>query len=185
MLNKLFMELTEDYIKENIDVIQRNFKNRRFLKRNPRWEVILPFCSGARKILSVGSGGVEPTIINATHAIDIHSLSGHYLRLLKWRGFFRVANCTDIPAPDKYFDVAVCSEVIEHLPELSQIIETFHELNRVAKRWIATTPANPLGPLNIEPTHKRFLDLETLKKLTSKYKTEVFREGNYNYVKKT
>jgi len=101
-----------------------------------------------------------------------------------WKGHFKVASCTNIPAPDKYFDVAVCSEVIEHLPEIADVKKTFSELERVAKKWIITTPGNPLGPKNTEPTHKRFLDLETLKNLTSKYPVEVFKGGNYNYVKK-
>ena len=174
-----------EYLEAERRVVVQNFKNRRYLKRNPRWKIIIPFCQGARTILSIGSGGVEPTIIKATHAIDIVPHSEHLLRVLKWRGHFKVASCTNIPAPDNYFDVAVCSEVIEHLPDVSDVSKTFSEINRVAKRWIVDTPGNPLGPLNIERDHKRFLDIETLKKLTSKYKVEVFKDGNYNYVKKT
>jgi hypothetical protein len=172
------------YLKENVDVVHRNFKNRRWLVLNPRWNIIKPFLSGSRLILSVGSGAVDPTVINATHAIDIVPECGHLLTLLKWRGQFKAASCTDIPAPDKYFDAAVCCEVIEHLPEIEDVEKTFSELDRVAKKWIASTPSNPLGKANSEWTHKRAFDVESLKKMTSKYKAEVFTEGNYNYVKK-
>jgi len=153
--------------------------------KDARWEVIKPVCYNCNTILSVGCGSYEPILINATHAIDIVPLSEFYLRKLGWKGYFTVASCTDIPAPDKYFDVAVCSEVIEHLPEIKDIADTFKEVNRVAKKWIFSTPANPIGPLNSEPTHKRSLDLETLKKITAKYKAEIFRSGIYNYAKKT
>jgi len=173
------------YLAAEEDVVRRNFRNRRWLKRNERWGVIIPFVSRSRLILSVGGGAVEPTIINATHCVDIVPIVGHYLKLLKWNGYFRACSCTDIPAPNKYFDVAVCCEVIEHLPSIDDVKKTFKEVDRVAKRWIFTTPANPLGPMNPEPDHKRSFTIEELKTLTSKYKAEVFRSGNYHYVKKT
>lgn len=176
---------SKEYLTAEEDVVRRNFRNRRWVKRNERWSTILPFIGRSKIILSVGGGAVEPTIIHATHAIDIVPIVEHYLRLLKWRGHFRCCSCTNIPAPNKYFDVAVCCEVIEHLPTMSDIIQTFKEVNRVAKKWIFSTPANPLGPMNPEKDHKRAFTIEQLKTLTSKYKVEVFRVGMYNFVKKT
>jgi len=174
-----------EYVAENIDVVRRNYKNRRFRKRHPQFQIVLPFISGSRKILSVGGGAVEPSVIKATHLIDIAPNAGELARFMKWKGYFKVGSSTDIPAPDKYFDVAVCREVLEHLPTLDDVKKTLHELDRVAKKWIATTPAYPLGPKNPERTHKRFLDLETLKRLSPKDNVEVLKIGGYNYVKKT
>lgn len=178
------MELTPEYLAENSEVVTRNFKGRYWLKQNPRWNLVKKFVDGANTILSVGCGSTEPVIIGATHAIDIVPESLTCLKRQGWKGHFRIASVTDLPLPDKCFDVVVCSEVIEHLPEIKDIEDAFKELDRVGKKWIATTPAHPLGPKNIEPTHKRFLDLDTLKKLTSKYKVKVFKDGNYNIVMK-
>lgn len=174
-----------EYLAENIDCASRNFKCRRFRKKHPKFEIILPFIAGSRLTLSVGGGAIEPIIIKATHVIDIAPNVAAYLKFLKYKGYFKVASCTDIPAPDKYFDAAVCSQVIEHLPEISDIKKTFSELERVAKKWIVDTPGNPLGPKNPEKTHKRFLDLKLLKDLTSKYKVQVFKHGEYHYVKRS
>ena len=176
---------SKEYLTAEEDVVRRNFNNRRWLKRNERWEVILPFIGRSKTILSVGGGAVEPTIINATHAVDIVPIVEHYLQLLKWKGYFKCASCTDIPAPDKYFDVAVCCEVIEHLPTLDDVKKTFDEVHRVAKLWIFSTPANPLGPKNPEIDHKIAFTIEDLKILTAKYHAEAFTKGMYNFVKKT
>lgn len=181
-----FMKIGDaEYLAENLDVVRRNYKNRRFRKRHPQFEIVLPFISGCRKILSVGGGAVEPTVIKATHLIDIAPNAGELAGFMKWKGYFRCCSCTNIPAPAKYFDVAVCREVIEHLPTLEDVKKTLYELERVAKKWIVTTPAYPLGPRNPEKTHKRFLDLETLKRLSPKYKVEVLKIGDYNYVKRS
>ena len=176
------MKLEKWYLEENSKVVLNNFKGRYWLKQNPRWSVIKEFISGAKTILSVGCGSTEPIIIGATHACDIVPESLTCLQRQGYKGHFRIACVTNIPVPDKYFDVVVCSEVIEHLPEIKDIKDAFVEVDRVGKRWIFTTPAHPLGPKNIEPTHKRFLDIDTLKKLTSKYKVKVFKQGNYNFV---
>jgi len=125
---------SKEYIDENSDVVARNLKNRKGLEQNPRWKIIVPFTIGCKTILSVGGAAVEPLIINATHVIDITPVTLHYLNLRKWKGHFRVASCTNIPAPNKYFDVAICSEVIEHLPELQDVVDTFEEVDRVSKK---------------------------------------------------
>jgi len=55
-----------------------------------------------------------------------------------------------MPLRDCSFDVVWCSEVIEHLPNLT----IFDELERVAKKMIAVTMPNPSGPYyQRDPTH--------------------------------
>lgn len=64
----------------------------------------------------------------ATFAFDLSA------EALKWisapNASLAVANILTIPFPDQSFDVIVCSEVLEHVPEIEQAV---HELRRILK----------------------------------------------------
>lgn len=176
------MELTEKYIAENVDCVFRNFNqidgDRQSDRVKDRIKIITDFIKGAKKILSVGCGAHEPIDINATHAIDIAENSEGYLRNQGWKGEFKLASCDNIPFDDKTFDAAVCSEVIEHLPDLVTAQKTFQEINRVAQRWITTCP----DWLGSEPTHKRAFNIDTLKQVTKGIDCKIEHRGRYWYV---
>jgi len=174
---------SKEYLEEQIDCVDRNFKGRRANYNAERFTEIRRFCAGSLTILSVGCGGHEPVSIGATHACDIAPNAEKYLRSLGWDGLFTVCSCTKLPYGDKTFDMAVCSEVIEHLPTIQDVIETFNELDRVAKRWIVTTPRFKLGKFNPEPTHKRDFAYKELEVLLKKYKPLIERKGLFFYVK--
>ncbi|GAH64064.1 unnamed protein product, partial [marine sediment metagenome] len=143
-----------------------------------RIKIIKDFCAGAKKILSVGCGAHEPIDINATHACDVAPNAGSYLEKQGWKGEFIIASCDYLPYCGNSFDVAVCSEVIEHLPDLEIVKNTFKQVNRVARRWIFTCP----DWLGTEITHKRAFDETLLKAVTSGLKCEIKHIGKYFYV---
>lgn len=176
------MKLTKEYILEQKDVIKRCQQGAKTWRKSEvvqeRHKILKDFCKGAKTILSVGCAGLEPIELNATDALDVHSLAGVYLYKGGWKGTFKVGDCCAMPYWEDQFDVAVCDEVIEHLPELKDVIDTFKELNRVAKNWIITTPAAKVD----EPTHKRLFDLYTLKKCLKYIECSIERRGRYWYV---
>lgn len=134
--------------------------------KSPRYAILLEFCKYADFVLSVGCGPKEPTIINATHAVDITPLSEMFLRRAAWPGEFKVGSCTSIPYPDKFFDVVVCSEVIEHLPNLEDVKKTFLEVSRVGKNWIITTPNSAIiNPKDQNVHHQLFFTPESLEQI--------------------
>lgn len=184
------MELTKEYIAECEDCVFRNYQqvdgDRKSDRVKERIKIIKDFCKGAKKILSVGCGAHEPIDINATHAIDVVQNSEAYLRKQGWKGVFYLGSCDNLPNnwehyrvyKNKRFDVAVCSEVIEHLPDLEIVKKTFQEVNRVAERWIFTCP----DWLGTEPTHKRAFDLKMLKEVTEGLKCHIEKKGRYWYI---
>lgn len=165
------MLVSKEYEEEQDEVVTRNFKARYAIMNYLRFKVAKKFMEGQKKTLCIGSGGFEPKYMNATHACDVVPLSGELLKTLHWNGEFKVCSCDDLPYKDKEFDVAICQDVIEHLPSLNTVAQTFKEINRVAWHWLVTTPcASAMGKRdkwNIEPTHKLFLTESLLEYLAS------------------
>ena len=159
------MELSKEYLEEQRDCIVRNNLGYIHNLKDPftleRLNTIKNFCNCAKTILSVGSGGYEPYYIGATHAVDVHCIAETILREHGWKGVFSVGSCTDIPYGPHEFEVAYCTEVIEHLPTLQDVEKTFRELARVSSLWIVTTPVRDVH----EPTHKRIFTEQMLEEI--------------------
>jgi len=184
------MKLTKEYIAECEDCVFRNFNqidgDRKSDRVQNRIKIIKEFCKPFKIILSVGCGAHEPIDINATHAIDIVQNSEGYLRKQGWKGSFYLGSCDNFPNGwgvsvydrGKKFDCAVCSEVIEHLPDLEIVKKTFQEVNRVARCWIFTCP----DWLGTEPTHKRAFNEKMLKQVTEGLKCKIEHRGRYFYI---
>ena len=160
------MELTKEHLKLAETDINTLVKIHSGYWNESRYQILKKFCEGAQKILSVGCGPREPTITGATHALDISPLSEKYLRDLGWKGLFSIGSCTSLPFKRKSFDIVVCSEVIEHLPTIADVIQTFKEVSRVGKKWLITTPNSAVdNPRYQNPSHRQFFTLETIKKI--------------------
>lgn len=176
------MELTPEYLAEQKDCIQRNFlgykNNIKDAVTLQRLNILKKFVQGSVKSLSVGCGGFEPTFIHTNNACDVHEVSGQILKQHGWDGSFFVCSCDNIPVPNFFYDDAVCSEVIEHLPNISIVRDTFVELNRVSKRWIVTTPTRDVQ----EPTHKFIFTLEQLQTLTADIPCMIEQQGLFFYI---
>lgn len=152
--------------------------------KEPRYQIIKEFCKDSKDIISVGCGPKEPLIIGATTATDITPLAEKHLRSAGWKGKFVVCNPYDIPFAPKSFDIAVCSEVIEHLEEPDQIRKTFDEIDRISKRWIITTPnSDVIKPANQNKTHKWFFNPQSIRLVAPKG-IEIFTNDHHIYMKK-
>jgi len=180
------MELTKEYLDEQRDCIQRNFHGYKINASDPvtllRLNNIIGFYNifsyGSAKTLSVGSGGFEPNFTHAGFACDVDEISYTLLKSLGWPGVFFTCSCDRIPWPDKYFSVAVCSEVIEHLPTIEIVRATFLELNRVSEHWLVSTPTRDVQ----EPTHKFIFTLEELQQLTAGLDAMIEQQGLFFYI---
>lgn len=180
------------YLDENIDVVERSFKARKIYWDSHRFQVINEYIHksvayteyGKDKIISLGSGPYEPVRINANYALDIAPNARKYLKEVGFKGKFILADCKEIPNKDKFYDVGVCSEVLEHLLTMDDVMQVIREVERTCKMWIFTTPCNPLGARNTEPTHKRFLGQDILKKLFKDYKVFITKDKIYYYIMK-
>lgn len=51
-----------------------------------------------------------------------------------------ICDITDIPVPDRSFDVIICSEVLEHVPEPIEVIKEFSRILRPGGRLLLTAP---------------------------------------------
>jgi len=160
------MNITKEYLAaaeadvKALSVINKNYWN------EARYQILKKFCAGAEKLLSVGCGPREPIILNASHAVDISIQSYHLLKKNGWKGDFYCATSDGLPFADKFFDVVVCSEVIEHLPDLDIVRRTFLEVNRIAKRWIITTPNSAICiPKHQNPAHRQFFNPDSIKEV--------------------
>lgn len=170
------------YVEEQIDVVDRNFKSRGVYWNDNRFKVIRGFCGNAKSVLSIGSGGYEPVLIGATHALDIAPNAEKFLQEMKWPGKFILGDCRKLPFEDKSFEVGVLSEVIEHLPREIDVTDAINELDRVCKRWIITTPCNPRGPLNSEKTHRRDFNLVQINDMIGDMGIGVTKDSVYWYI---
>lgn len=171
------MLISPEYKKSCERMILANLDNKNFVVGpnhvQDRIKRLLSFIKEHRtddsKILDIGSGAYMPIVLGATHACDVVEMAGDILEKSGWKGCFEIGSCDDLPYKDKQFDIAICSEIIEHLPEMDSVVETFSEIERVAKKWILTTPkASKTGfrdDWNIEPSHLQFLTFNDIQEL--------------------
>lgn len=152
--------------------------------KEPRYQILKKFCEGSNNIISIGCGVKEPIIIGATTATDITPLAEKHLRSAGWKGKFVICKPYEIPFGPKEFDIAVCSEVIEHLEEVDQIRKTFEEIDRISKKWIITTPnSKVIAPANQNPTHKWFFDDQSIRLIVPKG-VQISFNDHHIYLKK-
>jgi len=176
--------LTPEYIEDEEQVIKQNFYLRNSESKSKRLKTISEWVNGDPACLSVGSGGYEPLVCGATHALDVSSLSEDLLKSLGWNGLFKVGSCTHLPYPNNMFSKAYCTEVIEHLPSYEDVVRTFEELDRVAVDWLVTTPSRRRGCHNTDPDHKRDFDEEELRACITPKDYQIFNDGRYFFIVK-
>ena len=147
-----------------------------------RYKILQEISRNHKKILSVGCACREPIIINATHACDLSPKSGPILLSNGWQGDFQVASCLDLPYADKSFDLAVCSEVIEHLPNLSDVVAAIKEVSRVAHHFIITTPNSAkIRPQCQNINHILFFTEEKIKDILP-FPAKVYLHDHHIYI---
>ncbi len=165
--------------------VQRNFESREQHLSSPihisRYEVLKSFIGKSKRVVDVGCGAFVPIELNIMDACDINKNAGKYLKKLKWKGKFKEASVTDLPYKDKEFDKAICSEVIEHLRNKEDVVKAFNELNRVANKWLVTTPA----AYDRDPDHTfhfGYNDDNLFNFISSEIDFTIVRKGYYFYI---
>lgn len=126
------------------DCIQRNFESMHLIEdsriHKMRYKILKKFIGRNEKTIDVGCGAYMPHVLKASHACDISKDSLKYLESLGWKGEFKKANVLKLPYKKKEFDIAICSEVIEHLKTKEEVRKAFREVDRISKSWLMTTP---------------------------------------------
>ena len=72
------------------------------------------------------------------------------------KGKLRVGEIAKIPFPDKFADLVICYDVLEHLNE-NEVSQAINELKRVSSKWILASVCfigDPNYPL--DPSHKTY-----------------------------
>jgi len=127
------------------DCVKRNFESMEahltHWSSKERIKILKRFLGKLNPSVDVGCGAFMPFILKVDYACDYNLEAKKYLKKLGWKGQFKVANVRKLPYKNKQFKVAICSEVIEHLKNKSQVNEALLELDRVSVSWIVTTPS--------------------------------------------
>ena len=134
-----------------------------------RLEILRAYLSGAQGFkLDCGSGESEPVFIcNEKNCVvvDIATSGLCNLRRHGFKGALILASCIHLPFAENVFERAVCSEVIEHLPRLTDVKAALNELSRVSSSFVVTTPKNSRFSIWVEPTHIHFFTIRNIQSL--------------------
>ncbi len=145
-----------------------------------RMSILKDFIQGRVMSIDVGCGSYSPFYLKTTHACDNSSLAKKYLTKLGWKGEFKKANARKLPYKDKFFQKAICSEMIEHLSSEKAVKEVFKELDRISYKWLVTTPAIIID----DPDHKFFFTGDHLFDIIPFEKTyfTIIKKGIHFYI---
>lgn len=164
------------------DCIDRNFLNMNHALKSPieraRHSILREFVGTEPNSVSVGCGGYEPVVIGTQNAVDVNLRAEHYLRSVGFSGPFFQADVRKIPVSDKFYKIAVCSEVIEHLSTFEDVRAAILEVNRISERWIFTTPCKAC----FDPDHKFLFSESDLKNLFAGLNFQIFIYGYFFYI---
>jgi 2-polyprenyl-3-methyl-5-hydroxy-6-metoxy-1,4-benzoquinol methylase len=94
-----------------------------------------------RTILDLGCGDGIVTNEFIEKGVDVFGTDFSIAALGFMKGKRLVSSVNNIPFPDQYFDLVLCTEVIEHLPD--EVYErTLSEIERVAKHYVVISTPN-------------------------------------------
>ncbi|WP_322506646.1 class I SAM-dependent methyltransferase [Anaerolinea sp.] len=93
-------------------------------------------------LLIVGCGsGKDLAMASPSQKIVAFDLSFHAVRKIsEERADLLVANALHLPFPDEYFSVLVCSEVLEHIPDIKQAVQEFHRVLKKDGVLVVSSP---------------------------------------------
>jgi len=164
------------------DCIDRNFAMMKNALKSPieklRHNILKAFVANEKSSISLGCGGYEPVIIGTQHASDVQARAEKYLRSVGFAGSFTHADIRALPFHNREFKVAVCSEVLEHLDCLNDVVSAVFEIARVADTWIISTPHHACD----DPDHKFHFTQEQLKDIFANINHKIFIKDYFFYI---
>ena len=128
--------------------------------------------SDCNRILDLGCGDGAYITHLKEKASEVIGLDLEPTKLENTKKYVQVirADASNLPFIDNSFEIVWASEIIEHTPSL----DTFEEIERIAKSKIIATVPNPKGPyIGKDPSHILQYDLSTLR--------EFLRERDWKY----
>lgn len=165
-----------------------------FSNRDERMDANIPFFNGERRrfhkaryefaanyanrktIADIACGTGYGTNLLATaggaehvHGVDIDSEAISYAsnRYRANNVTFHCSSADSTALPDRYFDVVISFETIEHLPNDQMLLKEISRILKPEGLLISSTPNN--WPLECAKYHVRTYDLEAFKKTLSEY----------------
>ena len=94
--------------------------------------------------LDLGSG-ISPVVPVGRHTVysDVSASAMRLLRAVKPGGDYVALSATALPFRDGSLELAVCSEVLEHIPEDERVLREIHRVLRPRGRLVLTVPLHP------------------------------------------
>jgi len=138
-----------------------------------RTKYLKAFSARSKRLLDVGCGSWELVGIKNdanTVGLDLSKTALLSNRKLGFIGDLILADCRFIPFRDGSFDHIICSEVIEHMSTLEDVIKLIDETKRIAKNILITTPNCALRYKIRDPTHHFFFTLNDLKRIMPNFR---------------
>ena len=139
--------------------LKRFFKNSRLfafneLDRNAWVAKQAAQVSDGARVLDVGAGSCPygPFFAHCRYETqDFKSLKDEQLNLGQYGRIDYVCDATDIPVPNANFDVILCTEVLEHVPEPIRVVKEIARILKPGGRLILTAPLG--AGIHQEPYH--------------------------------
>ena len=125
-------------------------------------------------VLDIGSGvGVLAELLSENNTVTCSDHSDFAIKRCEEKGFdtIKLDIQTDLLPPKyhKYFDTIVCTEVIEHIEDWTNLKKMIKYGLKPGGKLIITCPNNCMGP-NEEPEHVRLVTPDDLQELFEKFK---------------
>jgi SAM-dependent methyltransferase len=146
-------------LKKEMRLLKNFLKNRRLFAFNEldrdawvaRQASQVPACA---RVLDVGAGSCPygPLFDHCRYETqDFKSLKGEQLNLGQYGRIDYVCDATEIPVPDASYDVVLCTEVLEHVPEPVRVVKEIARILKPGGRLIMTAPLG--SGIHQEPYH--------------------------------
>lgn len=106
------------------------------------------------RVLDIGAGSCpyRPLFSHCEYrSQDFKGLQGEQLRSGAYGGIDYICDATDIPVDAATFDAVICTEMIEHVPEPTRVIEEFSRILKPAGELLLTAPLG--SGIHQEPYH--------------------------------
>ena len=137
----MFVRLLKNILKSFDIEIRRAEKRRNTFVNRPAWEYqsayVLPHYKDTDRVIDIGCGGA-PSPLSSVLTDYFPDESIHRARPLVEDRPLVVCSADRMPFRDKFFDLSICSHVLEHVPDP---IKAVTEIARISRKGYLETPA--------------------------------------------